>query len=316
MIFLATNKRDITIDFVVLELQKRRIEYVRLNTEDITEWQVELPRGDPRNAVFSKGSSSFCISEVTAAYYRRPISPEPAENFDQPIKQYIVSEWSAILRSIWTALDDRWLNSPYAIQTAEDKPRQICLARAAGFKVPETTITNNFDAAKTFASSLNVVAKPLRRALLEDVDGPGRVMFTSRVELTGEDEAALRQAPIIIQREIPKRCDVRATVVDNRVMAVAIDSQAHRETEVDWRKGSGTEVKHRILKLPDDIEKACIHVTRDLGLRYSAIDLIEDQEGEYWFLEANPNGQWAWIEQRTGHPITKALVNALTGGNI
>jgi len=50
---------------------------------------------------------------------------------------------------------------------------------------------------------------------------------------------------------------------------------------------------------------------RLLGLRFAAIDLVLDQTGEYWFLEANPNGQWAWIESRTGLPISSAIVDEL-----
>ena len=34
-------------------------------------------------------------------------------------------------------------------------------------------------------------------------------------------------------------------------------------------------------------------------------------EGEYVFLEINPVGQWLFIEERTGQPITAALVDCL-----
>jgi len=46
-------------------------------------------------------------------------------------------------------------------------------------------------------------------------------------------------------------------------------------------------------------------------LRFSAIDLVEATDGDFWFLEANPNGQWAWIEQRTGAPVSAAIATAL-----
>jgi hypothetical protein len=32
-----------------------------------------------------------------------------------------------------------------------------------------------------------------------------------------------------------------------------------------------------------------------------------------WFLEANPNGQGAWIENETGLPIAAAIADALEG---
>lgn len=49
-----------------------------------------------------------------------------------------------------------------------------------------------------------------------------------------------------------------------------------------------------------------------LGLTYGAIDLIEDEQDVFWFLECNPNGQWAWIEQRTQLPIASAIVDWLS----
>jgi hypothetical protein len=51
--------------------------------------------------------------------------------------------------------------------------------------------------------------------------------------------------------------------------------------------------------------------TAACNLRFSAIDLVLDPSGDYWFLELNPNGQWAWIEARTGLPISEAITNEL-----
>lgn len=48
-------------------------------------------------------------------------------------------------------------------------------------------------------------------------------------------------------------------------------------------------------------------------LRFAAIDMIVTPEGDHVFLEANPNGQWAWIEDETGLPIAAAMADALEG---
>jgi glutathione synthase/RimK-type ligase-like ATP-grasp enzyme len=59
-------------------------------------------------------------------------------------------------------------------------------------------------------------------------------------------------------------------------------------------------------------EESCRAVVNAFGLRYSSIDMVEDTSGKIFFLELNPNGQWAWIEQLTGHPIRDAIIDALT----
>ena len=199
---------------------------------------------------------------------------------------------------------------------AEDKPRQLAAARRMGLSIPDTLVTNSFGAAQAFLAEGPMVAKPLRHALIDDGE-VGSVIFTSRVaELGAGDAEAVRRAPLILQREILKRSDVRVVVIDDAIFATRILSQAHDETQVDWRKGVRLDLAHEAMDLPTDLALACIAVTRDLGLRFAAIDLVEDEDGRFWFLEANPNGQWAWIEQRTGAPVTTAIVDALAGGRV
>ena len=38
------------------------------------------------------------------------------------------------------------------------------------------------------------------------------------------------------------------------------------------------------------------------GLRFAAFDVAEDLDGNLWFLECNPVGQWAWLETYAGFP--------------
>jgi hypothetical protein len=50
-----------------------------------------------------------------------------------------------------------------------------------------------------------------------------------------------------------------------------------------------------------------------LGLRFAALDFIVAPDGRWWFLEANPNGQWGFIEDATGQPIADAIAADLQG---
>ena len=63
--------------------------------------------------------------------------------------------------------------------------------------------------------------------------------------------------------------------------------------------------------MPDEIKKACVDLTKYYGLEFGAIDLVLTPEGNYVFLEINPNGQWAWIEVLTRLPISDAIANLL-----
>lgn len=53
-----------------------------------------------------------------------------------------------------------------------------------------------------------------------------------------------------------------------------------------------------------------VDLRRDTALRSGSagtIDLVLDEQGQIWFLEVNPNGQWAWLEEATGEPIAASL---------
>lgn len=311
MILLVTNKRDLTTDFIVVELRRRGRAFHRLNTEDLPQASVRFDPHSGGGWAIDTSDLGLRLEHVGAAYYRRPGAPEPAGARDEATAKYLADEWSAVAKALWNALEGRWLSSPFAILRAEDKPRQLAMASALGFDVPETLISNDFAAASAFVAKGGAIGKPLRHSLIERGDA-GEVLFTARLDpIKPMDRTAVSLAPVIYQREVRKAYDVRATVIGDRVFAAAIYSQDHNETEVDWRSGTRLDLRHEAIELPADITDKCRALTKKLDLRYGAIDLIADQDGRYWFLEINPNGQWAWIERRTGLPLASAIVDEL-----
>jgi glutathione synthase/RimK-type ligase-like ATP-grasp enzyme len=127
---------------------------------------------------------------------------------------------------------------------------------------------------------------------------------------------ALRHAPLILQEYVPKEVELRITVVGERVFAAEIRSQASRVTQHDWRHYDNERATYAPSALPADVEQRCVRLVQALGLCFGAIDLIVTPEGEYVFLEINPNGQWAWVESLTGLPIADAVAELLMRGTV
>lgn len=313
MLLLVTNKRDITMDYIVLELKRQNIDFFRLNTESLPESLITMSSAVRDDWTISIDGKHLHGGQVTGAYFRRPGRPTAPESVtDATVRAYIESEWGSFLKSLYMRLEGKWLNSPTNIILAEDKPRQLLIAHDIGFSVPNAQITNNLQSAREVTDSHQAIGKPLREALLSGESES--IMFTTRLKtLTEADRAPLALAPIIVQQEIIKKFDIRVTVVGQEIFAAAIWSQANPETKVDWRHGSRTDLKHELIELPADISYKCIEITQALGLTFGAIDLICDSHNKFWFLEINPNGQWAWIENLTGAPISKAIVKELQG---
>lgn len=310
MFLLVTNKRDLTADLIVLELKRRELPTVRLNTEDLAHGLLEIQPSNSKWRV-QFGDWVCTDTEVRAAYFRRPEPIKLLDSVREDCRLYSAMEWQSALDGLYYALDGKWLNAPHCIFAAENKVKQLALATRLGFRVPATLVSNSPLAVKEFCAVRTVVGKPLRQALLH-LDGAESVVFTTRVHVDDATDArSVTATPLIVQEEIPKRFDVRVTVVGQKVFAATIDSQSFAETQVDWRRSSRTDLEHQAHSLPDSIETMCVSLTQALGLRFGAIDLILDKSGEYWFLEINPNGQWGWIEIRTGLPIAAAIVDEL-----
>lgn len=312
MILLITNKRDLTTDYIVRELSARNIEFFRVNTEDLTTNSVFVGIQHRNDWFISVGERKVFGNQVTSAYFRRPGSPSSnLGSSETGTNTYVNDEWNALLKTIYWRLGNRWLNSPEKIFFAEDKPKQLLLAKEMGFRIPDSCVTNDINTVIEFQQNKELIAKPLKHALLVN-SGKESVIFTSRIpSLDPTVAASLKLAPVIFQSEIKKKSDIRVTVVGDSVFACSINSQLMDETSVDWRKGSRTDISHEPIQLPIVVESMCIKLTKILDLNFSAIDLICDKDDEYWFLEINPNGQWAWIENRTQQPISRAIVDLL-----
>jgi glutathione synthase/RimK-type ligase-like ATP-grasp enzyme len=210
--------------------------------------------------------------------------------------------------SALNAIGARWVNHPRCNRRAEDKPANLRRAAALGLDTPDWLVTNDPEEAQAFAARHEaIVGKAVESAYV----GTGRALWTRRID----DRSWLERIgpePYLLQRFIDKKNDVRVTIVGDDHFAVAIDSQATAASSIDLRAGRLTDLRHRQIKLPDEISSRIHELTAELGLRFAAIDLVVDADDRHWFLELNPNGQWAWLEECAQVPIADAIVGVLT----
>jgi hypothetical protein len=121
----------------------------------------------------------------------------------------------------------------------------------------------------------------------------------------------VRAAPCLLQEQIAKSLELRVTVVASEVFACAMDTQASPRTRCDYRKYDFERVQHTRYYLPEEIEKRCRRLVRNLGLYFASMDLILTPSGEFVFLDLNPNGQWLWTEELAELPISLAIARLL-----
>ncbi|MGH7721192.1 MAG: hypothetical protein ACREON_20425 [Gemmatimonadaceae bacterium] len=225
-------------------------------------------------------------------------------------RRAVEDQWRAFLRAMASVSGPTWVSVPAAITAAENKALQLARAREAGLAVPETLWTNSLDEARAFIDrfSGHAVVKSVTSAWWEQEDR-GWFVFARLVradELPTAERLAV--APVLLQQPVTPKRDVRVTVVGKRAFAAVREPPSAEDDELDWRRGS--DAPWRLYDLPYAVASACVELVGSFGLRFSAIDLAIDESGAHWFLESNPNGEWAWL-QRAGLPIAEALADEL-----
>ncbi len=314
MILIVTNREDLTADFVIMEMQKRGLSYIRFNTEDFPLNAVSTVGEDYATLRLEKSSKEISLDNVESVWYRRPVAPGFTNDFEPGSKTFIARESSDFLLGIWRGLKCRWINHPDNLRLASGKVEQLSRMRKMGLRVPRTVITNDPKAASEFYSANcgKVIAKPVSTNHGE-LDGHEFILYTNLV--SNQSLALLdtvRYSPVIFQERVEKISDIRVTVVGSQVFATEIHSQSLASAQLDWRHDA-LNLRHTPYKLPDHIEDQCLRLVRSYGLIFGTIDLVRTI-ADYVFLELNPNGQWGWIEIMTGQPISKQLIAMLSGG--
>lgn len=300
MILIVTNKTDYTADYLILKLKKQRIHFFRLNTEDFPnniEINIHLSNnlleGDIRCY-----DRTININEIKSVWYRRPKEPFSGNKIKESTHNYIIRESKATLIGLWKILNCKWISHPENITKAESKLFQLKTASKLGFTIPDTLVTNSPQIAKNFLNKYESLAFKTQKQSHINYNDTEHCILTNKVTREHINNFSnIRISPVLFQPYIEKKTEIRVTVVDNEVFTAELHSQETKEAKIDWRKSEMKNLKHTPHNLPVELEKKCILLVKRLGLLFGAIDFILTPNGEYVFLEINPNGQWAWIEE-------------------
>ena len=309
-ILVLSGLYDFSTDLVTLQLRHAGVHYLRLNREQLADHQLTLDPVAPE-LIVDGPSGSYRVGEaLTAVWFRQPVFLRNTPGVSLlPEEQLERSQWTAFLRSLCVFGHARWMNLPAATYIAESKPYQLFTAAKCGFKVPATLATNDVDRIhEGFPESL--VLKSLDTVLLRDGED---CLFTYTTIVSGQEltELDVRTVPLLVQIVLKDKIDLRVTVVGDNIFAVRILAQG-RGIFGDWRTIPKENLEYEDVVLDDVTAQSCLQLTRDMGLVFAAIDLLETPSGIY-FIEVNPTGEWGWLstaERRIDISIAEWLKNS------
>jgi hypothetical protein len=321
MILILTDDFDPHADHVERKLRQRGAELFRFDPKKIpssVEMSIAYSAVGKVRWELSTGDDQIDLSRIRSVWYRRPNASVADPSITNKVtRDYIEDECKFFTNDVWNMMECLWLPAPpSAIRKADLKASQLSLAGSLGFELPPTLFTNSPKEFLEFyrEHNGNIVSKLLSSSLYK-LTG---TTFNRYTHVVSKRDVAywrsVRFCPVIFQAYVPKRVELRITVVGRKVFAAEIHSQHSNHTRHDWRRYDQYQTPYFPHELPADLRQRCIQLVESLGLCYGAIDMVLTPDDRYVFLEINPNGQYLWIEEMTGLPISEAVCDLLISG--
>jgi hypothetical protein len=313
MIVVVSHPEDDHGTRVLADLAQRQHPAVRVDTGQYPAQASLSQRFADRGAPVALEVDGVAVDldDARVGWWRRPRPFTLHDGIAPDVASFAYSECHEAMTGFLASLGLAWVNPPGLDEAAHHKPYQLTVAGQVGLPLPRTLITNDPDAAADFH----------RR------NGPGRTVYKTflateehwrETRVLQPDELAMldsvRYAPVIFQEFVPAVADIRATVVGDTVIAAAI-TPAPEGYSYDYRMDmDGARFEPTVLK--PRTQRAVLALMRRLGIVYGAVDLRRTPDGQEVFLEVNPAGEWLFVEERTGQPITEAMVDLLVSMDV
>lgn len=295
--------------------------HVAAVTSQLDGWRVPTLVVDAASLVTSHFVIDLCSTQVRRAGggravairagvrgWLRRIAPEGWQD------GVVAGSWEAAVGLAWLALlggivrsdGIDWLATPDRAFAVENKLVQYRAARELSIPVPATMVASAVADVVAVLGDRFVI-KPLGPGHFFD-DGAARAVFAVEVAAGDPVLQDLGGAPFIAQQQVRADRHLRVVTVRERAWVCALDASG---LGVDWRR---TRTAHEGFRRVDEpgVAEAAVRLADALGVGYSSQDWVEG-DGQAWFLDLNPGGQWLFLPDPTGAEVAVAIAAWLAG---
>lgn len=314
--FIIADVFDVHADLVEQKLRRFGMEPYRLNLDVESLTKTRTTYADSTWVLHLPDGRCLDLSSVKKVYLRRAFVEMPMELREEQDDDWRIweNEWNRTLIGMYYALRNAsWINPFRQAFAAENKYYQYDLAQQIGFRIPQTLVSNERKLLIDFCKRHD---KTVIKLMSQDFYGTQQEGYKSIYvnQISSADLHEFGEAgenPVVLQEYIPKQFEVRYTVVADGHFACQIDSQKSQIAGVDWRRYDIPHTPHSMIEPPPEIRQKVAGLMQQLGLIFGALDFVVTPQGEWYFLEINPMGQWLWIEELVEAPISDSIVQWL-----
>lgn len=297
MIFISTCSQDSTTDIVVGSLRESDVFRFNIDKPENFSWDFHA-----NGFVIEDKVSKKAITDrtMTSFYLRKPMY---FETIDVPkfgcMENWRREETDELFADFFRECQARGLTALVRSQNNKfGKLRQMLVARDY-FKVAPWHFFHGI-----FPQELEY-GRWVVKTLTSTPIGKGKVLFVREIAPKALDLAY----PWFLQERIDGQEEVTVVYVDGQTYAASaprssFDGDDSRKdlfrNPKSWPKCQLTQEEERSMR--GFMEKT--------GYRFGRFDFIR-KDGELWFLELNPNGQWAWLDQDNENGLVTMVAEAI-----
>jgi len=244
---------------------------------------------------------------------RRVMIPDREKGIPKDLQNLVIDECEKTWDNLLISHPGKVVNRPQNHFYANNKLDQIKFALQKGILVPDTIVTTDPSKLREFYElhGGNICFKLQKGAVVRTPEG-NKVVYTNKVTNEQMKHASLVSShPSLFQEYIDKDFEVRVISTDRTSTGIAIHSQDSEISKVDYRRYDLENVRYHQIDLPPEIRTFCSDMLQHYGLHFGAFDFIYSKNGRYCFLELNPNGQWLWLQEKSGYDLTKEIAENL-----
>jgi hypothetical protein len=283
---LLTHSYDATADALIRYVGTAHV--FRLNADLMDCYRIQW---NQRGLRLESPEEAVTDRDIAKVFWRKPFQGDLSGD------PYVEAEIRYLFRELFNFFDRQQktvLVRPYR----ENEVGKIVQLQAAEglFAIPEW----HFHLNRPFANDGEAVVKSLSSHLVE----PTAALYTTKVRTAQLDPSY----PWFAQTCVGADHDVTVVYVQGRLFAFALPRDGKT---IDWRRDI-----HRKPQpwaphpLPTTVSNHIRVFMERLGLDFGRLDFLLD-EGEYVFLEVNPNGQWAWLDLDDRHGLMAAMAEQI-----
>ena len=264
------------------------------------------------------GQKSIDLTQVHAVWYRRMSNFTDSKYFKHNkkklVKQAIAQlsqEYNAIAEGLPALLPQAyWLNTP--LNDNVNKLQVLNLARQCKLQIPATFIVSTRVQLEQLLKEFALIYKSAYNSIFMKINNGFYTMYTR--EITQETIQRLDTTfyPSLVQQKIEKLYEIRSFYLEGQFYSMAIFSQQDKQTQVDFRQYNRQNPNRFVpYQLPANLESKLTQLMQQLHLNCGSIDLIKGLDGQFYFLEVNPVGQYGMTSAPCNYNLDQVIAQHL-----